>query len=203
MKGKHLTKEMREMIWSYYNLGKSAEECHEKLFLGSEITCKLKNIKKLYRLFADPSKENELIKYLATTNIRGPKVRENHEQWYDDLVSVINFNDPTTSNFGLRLQLEEIIENSNLRLPSLTSVGRALQRCKLKRKRCTFLSNAQDPVQVFDHMERMAEIEVDHIVNFDETSARSEKFMPIYGHFKIIACIYEGTRSFIRTNSLS
>ena len=43
MKGKHLSKEHREMIYSYCINGKSARECHDALFLGSDQICKLKN----------------------------------------------------------------------------------------------------------------------------------------------------------------
>jgi hypothetical protein len=48
-KGKHLSTAQREMIFSYCNSGKTARECHDGLFLGSEQLCKLKNIQNIYR----------------------------------------------------------------------------------------------------------------------------------------------------------
>ena len=66
-------------------------------------------------------------------------------------------------------------------LPSLNTVGRSLKRVNAKRKRCTYYSNCQDAVQVFDFLEFMRNIDPDYLVNIDETSAKSSKFRPIYG----------------------
>ena len=73
-KGNHLSEESRQKIWSYYNLGKTSEECHQIIFFGSEKACTLKHIKKLYRLFSNNSKEDMMIDYLAKRNQPGPKI---------------------------------------------------------------------------------------------------------------------------------
>lgn len=183
-KGHHLPDDKKQMIWSYYNLRKSPEECHQNLFLGSEAACSLKHIKKLYTLFSKPDKDKEKFQYLANNNCRGVKRGSGSgEQWFDGLVASIHMNNPTGKIFDMRLELGELLGDdiSTHKLPSMSSVDRALMRCKAKRKRCAYLSNTQDPVQIYDHMERMQAIEVDDIVNFDETSANSAKFRPIYG----------------------
>ena len=96
--------------------------------------------------------------------------------------STIDINIFRIKIFDLRLKLQELLGNDEtITLPSIRSIGRSLKRCKAKRKRCTFLSDAQDPVEVFDHMERMQGVEVDNIVNWDETSASSSKFRPTFG----------------------
>jgi hypothetical protein len=182
-KGCNLSDEKKQMIWSYYNLGKTSAECHQNIFFGSEKSCTLKHLKKLYRLFDNSSKEKEKFEYLSSNNSRGVKPGSSSgEQWFDTLVSSIHMNNPTGKVFDLRLELGDLLgDNSTFKLPSMSSVGRALMRCKAKRKRCTYLSDAQDTVHFYDHMERMRDIEVDDIVNFDETSANSAKFRPNYG----------------------
>ena len=184
-KGISLSDDKKHMIWSYFNSGKSSDECHKYLFLDSEAACTKKHIQKLYRLFANQAKENEKYQYLTNNNHRGVKRGSSSSvQWYDGLVESIHLNNPTGKVFNLRLELGELLGDDTTsihKLPSESSVGRALARCKAKRKRCTFLSDAQDPVQIYDHMERMRVVEVDDIVNFDETSANSAKFRPIYG----------------------
>ena len=132
-------------------------------------------------MFANPDRNEEVIKYLANTSSRGNQRLGNSSRWYDELVNEISIKHPTIKLFDLRLRLQELLGGGQFKLPSISSVGRSLQRCKLKRKRCTFLSYAQDPVEVFDHMDRMKCINVDYIVNWDETSANSEKFRPKYG----------------------
>ena len=52
------------------------------IMMGDELQFKLKSLKKIYRDFADPEKEGDVIKYLATTNCR----KENNAQWYDEIV---------------------------------------------------------------------------------------------------------------------
>ena len=179
--GKNISKETRQKIWSFYNLGKTSEECHSCLFFGSDKLCTLRHIKYLFRMFANPDRNEEVIKYLANTSSRGNQRLGNSSRWYDELVNDISIKHPTIKLFDLRLRLQELLGGGQFKLPSISSVGRSLQRCKLKRKRCTFLSYAQDPVEVFDHMDRMKCINVDYIVNWDETSANSEKFRPKYG----------------------
>ena len=85
------------MIFSYCKSGKTARECHNGLFLGSENICKLKSIQQIYRLCNDVTKENAMIKYLASSNSRGPQVKQNQEQWYDSLVETLNTNYPTVT----------------------------------------------------------------------------------------------------------
>ena len=170
------------MIWSYFNLGKTSEQCHDALFFGSESSCTLKHVKKLYRMFADRSQNERMINYLAKTNPRGQKFIGDNNRWYDGIINAINLQHPTIKVFDMRLRLRELLGGDETsKLPSLSSIGKSLLRCKAKRKRCTFLSNSQDPVQVFDHMERMRCIDVNCIVNWDETSAHSEKFRPTHG----------------------
>ena len=123
-----------------------------------------------------------MVDYLAKRNHPGPKNIDFIGRWYDDLVEAINRKHPTIKIFDLRLKLQELLGNDEtITLPSIRSIGRCLKRCKAKRKRCTFLSDAQDTVEVFDHMERMQGVEVDNIVNWDETSASFSKFRPIFG----------------------
>ena len=74
MKGKHLSKEEhREMIYSYCINGKSARECHDALFLGSDQICKLKNVQKIFNLCNDATKETAKIEYLSNCHRRGPR----------------------------------------------------------------------------------------------------------------------------------
>jgi hypothetical protein len=178
-----LSTAQREMIFSYCNSGKTARECHDGLFLGSEQLCKLKNIQKIYRLFNDETKEKDMVQYLANSKSRGPQLKDNNEQWYDDLVGTLNTNYPTVTTIVLRQHLEAAIGGSSTDqcVPSTSSIERSLKRTELKRKRCTFLSNAQNPVEVYDHMARMANVDVDDIINIDETSANSKKFRPTHG----------------------
>ena len=84
------------------------------------------------------------------------------------------------STIVLRQHLEAVIDGAK-RVPSIASINTCLRRIDLKRKRCTFLSNAQNPVDVYNHMERMESVEVDNIINIDEASANSKRFRPIYG----------------------
>lgn len=189
-KGKHLSIEQREMIFSYCINGMSAKECHDGLFLGSEQLCKLNNIHKIFRLCIDGNKEAEKIKYLSKSSSRGPKVNESLGQWYDDLVENLSDNYPTVSTDVLRQHLEAAIGGASA-VPSISSIKRSLKRSELKRKRCTFLSNAQNPVDVYDHMQRMANVEVDDIINMDETSAQSKKFRPVYGRGRGLVVIPE------------
>ena len=181
MKGKHLCKELREMIYSYCINGKSARECHDALFLGSDQICKLKNVQKIFNLCNDSTKEKAKIEYLSNCHRRGPQGDVlNNGQWYDDIIETLSTNYPTVSTIVLRQHLEAVIDGAK-RVPSIASINTCLRRIDLKRKRCTFLSNAQNPVDVYNHMERMESVEVDNIINIDETSANSKKFRPIYG----------------------
>jgi len=181
-KGTHLSKERKQLIFSHFSSGKTPEECHEFLFLGSNNVCTLKHIKKLYGLFRNPIKVDDKIDYLADTNCRGAKRVSSHEQWYDGLVESINNKHKTVKRAVVRQHLEDLIGDTSLNpLPSVNSVGRSLIRLNAKRKRCTYYSDCQDAVQVFDFMDRMKAIDTDYIVNIDETSAKSSKFRPIYG----------------------
>ena len=112
-KGKHLSTAQREMTFSYCNSGKTARECHDVLFLGSEQLCKLKNIQKIYRLFNDGTKEKDMVQYLANSKSRGPQLKDNNEQWYDDLVGTLNTNYPTVTTIVLRQHLEAAIGGSS------------------------------------------------------------------------------------------
>ena len=97
-------------------------------------------------------------------------------------VDSINSNYPTITRTVLRNHVEAAIGDAPGRtVPSLSSIDRALDRNNKKRKRCTYLCSAQDPVEVYDHLEVMKNVEVEDIINFDETSACSKKFRPIYG----------------------
>ncbi len=171
------------MIFSYCKSGKTARECHDGLFLGSEQLCRLSNIQKIYRLFNDGTKEKDMVQYLANSKSRGPQLKNNNEQWYDDLVGTLNTNYPTVTTLVLRQHLDAAIGGSSTEhnVPSTSTIKRSLERIKLKRKRCTFLSNAQNPVEVYDHMARMANVAVEDIINIDETSAQSKKFRPTHG----------------------
>ena len=170
------------MIYSYSLQGKSAVDCHNGLFLGDEIQFKLKSLKKIYRDFADPKKDGDVIKYLAKTKSRGPLLKENNAQWYDEIVDSINSNYPTVTRTVLRNHVEAAIGDAPGRtVPSLSSIDRALDRNNKKRKRCTYLCSAQDPIEVYEHLEVMKNVAVEDIINFDETSACSKNFRPIYG----------------------
>ena len=84
----------------------------------------------------------------------------NNGQWYDEIMDTLSSNNPTAPTIILRQHLEAAIGDSE-RVPSVSCINKCLQRIEFKRKRCTFLSNAQDPVEVFDHMERMSTVEVE------------------------------------------
>ena len=185
MKGKHLSKEHREMIFSYCINGKSARECHDALFLGSDQICKLKNNQKLFNLCNDATKEKSKIEYFSSSNRRGPQGDVNNNgQWYDDIIETLSANYPTVTTIVLRQHSEAVIAVAQ-RVPSRASINNTcLRSINLKRKRCTIFSNAQNPVEVYNDMERMESVEVDNIINIiniDETSANSKKFRPIYG----------------------
>ena len=101
-RGKHLSKEHREMIYSYCINGKSARECHDALFLGSDQICKLKNVQKIN----DSTKEKAKIEYLSHCHRRGPQGDVfNNGQWYDDIVKALSTNYPTVSTIVLRQHL--------------------------------------------------------------------------------------------------
>ena len=128
-KGHHLPDDKEEMIWSYHNLRKSPEECHQNLFLGSEAACS--HIKKLYTLFSKPDEDKENFQYLANNNCRGVKRGSGSgEQWFDGLVASFHMNNPTGKIFDMRLELGELLGDdiSTHKLPSMSSVGRALMR---------------------------------------------------------------------------
>ena len=142
----------------------------------------MKHIKGLFRLFRNPLKVEDNIDYLADTNSRGAKRVGSHEQWYDGLVESIHKKHKTAKRAVVRQLLGDLIGDISINpLPSLHTVGRSLKRLNAKRKRCTYYSDCQDAVQVFDFMEFMRDIDPDHLVNIDETSAKSSKFRPIYG----------------------
>jgi hypothetical protein len=156
MKGKHLSKEHREMIFSYCVNGKSARECRDALFLGSDQICKLKNVQKLFNLCNDDAtnKGKTKIEYLSSYNRRGPQGDvNNNEQWYDDIIETLSANYPTVTTIVLRQHLEAVIAGAQ-RVPSLASINTHLRRINLKRKRCIIVSNALNPVEVYNHMER-------------------------------------------------
>ena len=142
----------------------------------------MKHIKGLFRLFRNPLKVEDNIDYLADTNSRGAKRVGSHEQWYDGLVESIHKKHKTAKRAVVRQLLGDLIGDISINpLPSLHTVGRSLKRLNAKRKRCTYYSDCQDAVQVFDFMEFMRDIDPDYLVNIDETSAKSSKFRPIYG----------------------
>jgi hypothetical protein len=154
MKGKHLSKEHREMIFSYCVNGKSARECHDALFLGSDQICKLKNVQKIFNLCNDATKEKSKIEYFSSSNRRGPQGDVNNNgQWYDDIIETLSANYPTVTTIVLRQHLEAVIAGAQ-RVPSLASINTYLRRINLKRKRCIIVSNALNPVEVYNHMER-------------------------------------------------
>jgi len=139
--------------------------------------------KNLQIIFNDGTKEKVMVQYLANSKSRDPQFKDNNEQWYDVLVGTMNTNYPTVTTIVLRQHLEAAIGGSSTDqcVPSTSSIERSLKRTELKRKRCTFLSNAQNPVEVYDHMAKMANVDVDDIINIDETSANSKKFRPTHG----------------------
>ena len=116
MKGKHLSKEHREMIFSYCVNGKSARECRDALFLGSDQICKLKNVQKLFNLCNDDAtnKGKTKIEYLSSYNCRGPQGDvNNNEQWYDDIIETLSANYPTVTTIVLRQHLEAVIAGAH------------------------------------------------------------------------------------------
>lgn len=177
-KGTNISTEIKQKIWSYWNAGKSPVECHNGLFLGSEAACALKSLRDLYRMFSNPEQAVKCIEYLSGTSIRGTPVK--CDFWYDELVRSLNKQDPTATVHVTRLQLSSI-NGDNFDLPCHRSVGDSLIRAKAFRKKTVFLSNAQDPVQVYHHMERMRAIETEDIVSWDETSCSSEQFKSTHG----------------------
>ena len=87
------------MIYSYCINGKSARECHDALFLGSDQICKLKNVQKIFNLGNDSTKEKAKIEYLSHCHhSRGPQGDVfNNGQWYDDIIKALSTNYPTVS----------------------------------------------------------------------------------------------------------
>ena len=132
------------MIFSYCKSGKTARECHDGLFLGSEQLCKLSNIQKNYRLFNDGTKEKDMVQYLANSKSRGPQLKDNNEQWYDDLVGTLNTNYPTLTTLVLRQHLDAAIGGSSTEhnVPSTSTINPLPTMCAdrhTKTKRPTFL----------------------------------------------------------------
>jgi len=125
MKGKHLSIEQREMIYSYCLHGKSARECHDAMFLGSDELCKLKNIQKIYNLCNDVTKEKSRNQYLSKSNKRGPQVKNNNGQWYDEIIDTLSSNYPTAPTIILRQHLEATIGVSE-EVPSVSCINKCL-----------------------------------------------------------------------------
>jgi len=80
-----------------------------------------------------------------------------------------------------RIEVQSLIVGTGFDTPSNSAIGRSILRAKGLSKRCKYLSSAQDPLQVWEHMERMKAVETKDIVNWDETSCSAHKFYPIHG----------------------
>ena len=87
---------------------------------------------------------------------------------------------PTKSSESIR-QLLTYHLGPGIQTPCLTMVKESIYRTKLNRTRLSYLPSAQNPILVWEHMERMKYFEAEMIINWDETSCSSEKFLPING----------------------
>ena len=177
--GSNISAEKRMMIWDCFYMKRTELECQLCIFGGSEHACSLRHIKKLYRMFNNPLEEEAVAKYLSGTAPRGKTIVTSW--WYDDLVRQIIDLKPYISIQLVRLEVQSLIVDTGFDTPCKASIGESVLRAKGNRKRCKYLSNAQDPLQIWHHMDKMKAVETKDIVNWDETSCSAHKFYPIYG----------------------
>ena len=89
----------------------------------------------IYNLCNDVTKEKSRIQYLSKSNKRGPQVKNNNGQWYDEIIDILSSKYPTAPTIILRQHLEAAIGVSE-RVPSVSGcINKCLQRIELKRLR--------------------------------------------------------------------
>ena len=179
-RGKNLSKERKIDILNYQINGKTPRECHNALFLGSEAECTYKHIQKIFGMYEKepPYGDNATSLYITGANKRGKNPTE--FWWYDKLINELVIKNPTQSSEIIR-QLLTCNLGPGIQIPCLTMVKDSIRRTKLNRTRLSYLPSAQNPILVWEHMERMKYFDAEMIINWDETSCSSEKFLPIYG----------------------
>ena len=135
---KHLCPDLRALVYKYYSSGIDPHGCFHGLFLGNPGNgCTLMNIQRLYRMFNDPLREDQVEMYLLNANKKGPKFVD--EFWYDNLVLKCHCQNPTASSYAVMLEVQSLL-GDNIQAPSESTIRKCLLRNKMQMNRASYVS---------------------------------------------------------------
>ena len=92
---------------------------------------------RLYRMFNDPSREDQVEMYLLNANKKGPKFVD--EFWYDNLALKCHCQNPTGSSYAVMLEVQSLL-GDNIQAPSESTIRKCLLRNKMQMNRASYVS---------------------------------------------------------------